>query len=481
MVHHKIFSLPRPLWAILFISNIFFARLVDDETGSYFGWLVVDLSSTPEFTLPAILAVLQFVLFALTVDMTIRLIVTIINRRLKAAQVPAITMIATSVVVYSVIGLVGFILLYDHSLTHILATAGALGLGVVYIFREWIADVTASIQIQTDHLVSINNYIEVEGEKDVYRITQIDHRHITIEDKFAYLIRIPTRQFLNWKYINLSKQPRKRGTRRRATFNLTTSNDSYRVIEMMHAGMRYLIAKNPSFNADYACHVQDINNGMITYGLVYECDPAISYFSSNNLVLSAMLHIFITAGINLYSDMELIPAPEELVDVRKRLLDIYQMSILRVLSREDVDRLSEVVRPVRFEEGQQIIQMGEPAQSMYFILEGHLDIQIPNQDGQPMVVATLWPGECVGEMSLLTGEPRSANVYAKSPGILLEIDKIDLEPILQKSPKLIEKISQLLFERQKSNAKTLGDSHNSASTQNGIKAIAKKIVHFFFG
>jgi len=86
----------------------------------------------------------------------------------------------------------------------------------------------------------------------------------------------------------------------------------------------------------------------------------------------------------------------------------------------------------------------------------------------------------VGEMSLLTGEPRSANVYAKTNGILLEVTKGNLAPFLTTSPILIEKISQVLADRKAKNEKAASSEDEIKSQFSQIKALAQKIFHFFF-
>jgi len=481
MIHHKIFVLPKPLLVLLLLSNIFFAIWLKDVVGGYTGWSVVDLSNDLEVTLPTVLAVAQFALFALSIDMLMRSIVTSINRKLKVFQIPSITVTAMSIGVYAVVGLIGFILLYDHSLSHILAAAGALGLGVAYAGREWIADVTASIQIQTDHLASINDYLEVSGEKDLYRVAQIDHRMITIEDKFSYLIRIPARQFLTWQYINISKQPKKRGARRRCSFGSSTVNSSNRVLEMMNTVMRYLIAKDSRFYDSYDCQIQKIEAGVIEYVITYECDPSLGYTTSTDLVFRPLIHVLNAAAISFNSDIEILRPRAEKSDIKQKLLDIYRYSILKVLSEEQIVELSGSIRSVQFEHGDQIIKIGEQAQSMYFISEGHLEVGIPGKDGKDLIVASLWPGDCVGEMSLLTGEPRSANVYAKSNGLLLEISRDNLAPFFKQSPKLIEQISKVLSDRRVENEKALQDEGSREIVETQMKALIKRIALFFFG
>lgn len=482
MRKHKFFSLSKSKLAILLISNIIFAWWLHEEIGTYRGWSVVDLSADLSIGLPTLLAVLQFVLLGFSIDMSIRTSVSSINSKLKVFQVPSITVMALTVATYGSVGIVGFILLYDHSFSKILAAAGATGLGVAYLFRELIADAIASLQIQADHLASINDYIQVKGDKEVFKVTQIDHRMITLEDKYHFLLRVPTHKFLNWQYINLTKQPEKRGVMRRCLIRLTSRNDSNRVLSAMNIGMKYLNAQDERFYLGYACQIDDVTMGEFVYGISYECHPSISFDKSSHLVNQAILHIFKAAAIDTNSYIAVYKnLPIAAFDASARLLDIYRSSILKVLDTDQIEALSNNVNLVTFEVGEQVIRQGEHAKSMYIISEGHLDIGILDKEGKEIIVATLWPGDCLGEMSLLTGEPRSANVYGKSSGILLEITKENLAPFLDTSPQLIEKFSQVLSDRKSQNEKTGLGQGDQESRLSSAKALGQKIFKFFFG
>ena len=67
------------------------------------------------------------------------------------------------------------------------------------------------------------------------------------------------------------------------------------------------------------------------------------------------------------------------------------------------------------------------------------------------MIARLEPGQCFGEMSLLSGEPRSATVTAITDGTLFELDRQGLAPILQGRPEIADLLSSILVERQEQN------------------------------
>jgi len=116
---------------------------------------------------------------------------------------------------------------------------------------------------------------------------------------------------------------------------------------------------------------------------------------------------------------------------------------------------------------------------MYLVSEGALEVKIPGKDGNAITVATLWPGDCVGEMSLLTGAARSADVYAKVDAVLVEIKKENIAPILESNPRLIDEISELLAKRQAHSA-ALANNSGPGDLREQSQNLAKKILNFFF-
>lgn len=59
-----------------------------------------------------------------------------------------------------------------------------------------------------------------------------------------------------------------------------------------------------------------------------------------------------------------------------------------------------------------LIEQGEPATTMYFLLSGHVEIRREGEDGRVRVVDRSGPGEFIGEQGIATGQPRNAHVVA---------------------------------------------------------------------
>jgi CRP-like cAMP-binding protein len=98
--------------------------------------------------------------------------------------------------------------------------------------------------------------------------------------------------------------------------------------------------------------------------------------------------------------------------------------------------LALVLKPVVFTAGDYIVKKGEPGSEMYFLARGEVDIV----DGEGQVVRVLGEGNFFGEKSLITSEPRSAHVRAKTQCDLFVLEKSDFVKVLKDHPRFARSI-----------------------------------------
>lgn len=480
----NLFKNPRFLKILLWLLaalNLVLLYWLDLLTGSMWGWEAVDFTVAHQFNLTDALAISQFVLFAITTDILMRQLVSQFNLLSKKSQIPAILVQCFSVLIYGLFGLAGFILLYDHSVTNLLAASGAIGLSIGYVCRDLISDVVNSIVIQTDGLIAINDWIEVaDGDKTQYfQVVQFDRRMVTLKNRFDYYVRIPNTRFIGMSYINLSKQDEGRGSRRSIGIELDALNNPEKVLEVLNLALESILASNKDFVGSYYCGINKLSEGAVTYTIFYECIPSMKVSVSESSVMRVVLRFLSAAGINTGSSIEVQTLDKYLSKTSNRLYETYEYSILKVLSHDEAMQLSKMAKIATCFKGEQLIRRDEQAESMFLISEGSLEVKIPDAQGNSLTVATLWPGDCVGEMSLLTGAPRSADVFARVDTVLVEISKEHIAPILESNPRLINEISDLLAKRQ-SHASALLSGEPKDSLRDQSQNLAKKILNFFF-
>ncbi len=124
--------------------------------------------------------------------------------------------------------------------------------------------------------------------------------------------------------------------------------------------------------------------------------------------------------------------------------------------------LAEGASDVQLAPGQTLFNQDDAGESMYVIQSGKVEILVKRATGGSSVLATLGVGEVIGEMSALTGQPRSATAKAATPLSLVEIGKRDLQQLIDSDPSVLEKVSALIARRNIERDEHLKDpSHNA--------------------
>jgi small-conductance mechanosensitive channel/CRP-like cAMP-binding protein len=129
---------------------------------------------------------------------------------------------------------------------------------------------------------------------------------------------------------------------------------------------------------------------------------------------------------------------------RAEILDrLSRVDVLSPLSREAQRSIAEAARVHVFSRGETIITHGAAGDSMFIVHEGAVSVRVDNAE-----VAALKAGDFFGEMALLTGERRAADVIAATDVVVVEIAKDALAPVLQNHPELAAVISAKVAERR---------------------------------
>jgi len=83
--------------------------------------------------------------------------------------------------------------------------------------------------------------------------------------------------------------------------------------------------------------------------------------------------------------------------------------------------------------GEMIIREGDPGRSIYAVLSGRVKVFLRDYRGSEVKLATLGESEFFGEMSFLTGKPRSACVMATEPTMVMELSYTSMRKLVQEN------------------------------------------------
>jgi CRP-like cAMP-binding protein len=147
-----------------------------------------------------------------------------------------------------------------------------------------------------------------------------------------------------------------------------------------------------------------------------------------------------------------------------------------VLDQPDLVALARRALAVDRPAGTELIHEDGADASLFIIVDGEVEVTT----GDPKHgkhIATLGPGAFFGEMSLMTGERRSATVRALTDVKVLEITASAIAPFLEASPELVERFAKVLKKRQEELDRAYGTSPMSVLDHGGFAVLIRR----FFG
>jgi CRP/FNR family cyclic AMP-dependent transcriptional regulator len=106
------------------------------------------------------------------------------------------------------------------------------------------------------------------------------------------------------------------------------------------------------------------------------------------------------------------------------------------LAPEVLDQIIEAAAIVEVAPAVQLIAEGELATSVFVVCQGELEIRKRGTHGKEFRLAVLKSGDCVGEMSLIDIQPRSATVCTLTPTVLFRLDHSDIGKLYRSHPEV---------------------------------------------
>ena len=127
------------------------------------------------------------------------------------------------------------------------------------------------------------------------------------------------------------------------------------------------------------------------------------------------------------------------------------------LSPESLGKLVRCLKVAEFPPSEVIVREGAPGVSMYVIKSGLVEVRKKDPaTGIDFLVAQLSEGAAVGEMSLLTGKPRSATVTTVQPTVVFTLTRADFRNLLTQHPEISLGLARILAERLEDATRQVG-------------------------
>jgi small-conductance mechanosensitive channel/CRP-like cAMP-binding protein len=245
-----------------------------------------------------------------------------------------------------------------------------------------------------------------------------------------------------------------------------------------------------------------------TEGVVRDIPPFVALVKYNDFSIDYLLRFFISeykkAPVIKTAVMEKIwySFKREGIEIPFPIRDVYMktevkkelnkaeisdllssIDFLEDLSGEALGEVIDRIKPVVFSEGEYIIKQGEEGDTFFIINDGKVEVSAVDPNNDVFLLRSMEKGGFFGEISALTGEPRSASVKALKDTELLMLKKDDFNVLLKKFPDIDKKICEKIASRQKhtieqreaKNASSLDDVQKKADKQ--VESLSMQLLH----
>ena len=363
---------------------------------------------------------------------------------------------------------------FRQNISGILATSGLLGIVLGFSLQTIILDVFTGLAIHFDRPFSTGDWIRLYGEMEGMdaKVLEINWRTTRLLTETNELVIVPNSILGKMIFTNYN-QPDP-ATRLQISVRLDSAVPVERCRQVLLAAAK---------------GTEEINEVGAKYLVRFWIKPwtPLSPTTASGLVLANVLQNLQFAGIPqgipklINFDSRTAPSGTDFGHQFDRINILRKISLFRSLNDDEFESLAQTSTTQSFVQGETLIRQGDEGDSMYVLLEGLLEVFRTGEGNKETRVAQIQVGRFFGEMSLLTGEPRSATIRAALSSIVLTIQKSALVSLLENRPGLVDHLSRSLAERRLADKARELSSTNSLQEQSDslTDQFKKKILGFF--
>jgi small-conductance mechanosensitive channel len=356
----------------------------------------------------------------------------------------------------------------EPQLKGLLATSGAAAIVLAFATQNLLGGVIAGMSLQINRPYKVGDWLQV-GERFA-EVMEVNWRSTRLRTNDAIYLDIPNNEIIRQTIVNLHYPEQLHAVRIHVGIDYNAPPSRVKDA-LLRATLR---AEGVEKVPDPKVFLKDFGESAITYEIKFFI---LSHEKFNNICDAVRTNVWYelrrqkisiplpTRTLEITRRPAVRPREEEFNKARNILED---EPLFTCLSGDELDHLIRHSRTVRFGRGEKIIEQDAEGESMFVLLHGAAAVSV-TQNGSMIRVGSLRMGECFGEMSLLTGERRSATVRAEDDCEVIEISKPAMAAILRNSPDCLTKLSELLAARKMETDGLLKDHAQSAGQESAAR------------
>jgi CRP-like cAMP-binding protein/small-conductance mechanosensitive channel len=377
----------------------------------------------------------------------------------------------------------------DLTLTGIAATSIGVAAAIGVALQADIQDVFSGLAMNYEDTCAIGDWVTVHSQdlkEPVFgRVSGLSWRStfVTLED--GCRVSIPNHLFTSNPVVNHSRPRGAKMLDIDITLDVRVPAD--RVMDML-LGEAFKAVRKPGLarRPEPEVHLKSLTNDAGVYCVRFWYYPdQITQAPAKSIVLLALQDVLLQNDLPTpVQQVEITQPPnmEFTLGLREIHDGLSRANLFRnALDQEQREALAARCKAVEFPAGTTLMTQGGAAEAMYIVLEGAVSVAIGSEAADQQEVAISATGDVVGEMSLMTGAPRTATVTALTRVRAIEITKQAIEDLLKSTPELLQRFSRVLAQRQLENQSLAARKLDKGAVEGDILAKMRNFFSKAFG
>ncbi len=342
------------------------------------------------------------------------------------------------------------------NLQGLIATSAVFSAILGFSLQDVIGNIAGGLALQVDGSLGPGDWIRVD--QIIGRIVEVRWRHTAVETRDWETVLIPNSIMTKSQVVILG---RRRGQatqqRRHIYFTVDYRHQPGDVIGIVTTAVRAAQLNNVALTPQPYAAMNDMVGAWGQYVLRYWLMDLAADTSTDSAVRACIYFALQRAGIELSSHAAAVNLAREEdhehrevkteKQLRRRRELINALTLFSSLSDQERDELARSLIYAPFARGEVMTRQGAEAHWLYLVEEGEASVRV-SEGAQQREVSRLKGPTFFGEMSLLTGEPRSATVLAESEVECFRLDKVAVGRVLTARPELAGQLALILAERR---------------------------------
>ena len=382
---------------------------------------------------------------------------------------------------------------FDEPLTSILVTGGGLTIALGFGIQGLINDLFSSLAIQLDPPFKVGDFINVHhrylaAEGLIGRVEETNWRTTRMWTTDRNYIIVPN-SYITTQILTNYSMP-KSLSRFEMNYTLDFAIPSDRAIRIFNAALLDSVGpKGPVASPKPTTILTGIDSDGAVYKLKYFLEPKqVSPPKARNTINANVLHHLTNAGMSpSYDKQDLFigkmpKRQKSWSDEEDRMDLLSNIALFKDFSGELLQAITESFHLRELKPEEVLFNQGDDGDSLFVLVEGLLEVS-SQVEGEKRHLSFLRPGSFLGEMALLTGEKRSADVTSSTESLVGELTKESIMSSATENPEILNKMTAVVAKRRLKNKEmwaTSAKAHDEA-VQKEEKSLMARVINFFFG